>query len=166
MIHDLKGLIHTAAAIAAMVLGAIVFLKPKGGRVHRFLGYAYSLCMLLLIATSFMIYRLTGGFNFLHGASIASSVGVAFGFGHAFLRRPRATWLVRHYFFMSWSYIGLLAAFVAEISTRVAMPYVARRFGSGSLLAFWCIVALASAAVVIAGAVLVNRNRRLVSASY
>jgi uncharacterized membrane protein len=164
MIHDLKGLIHTAAAVAAMVLGAVVFFRPKGGRVHRLLGYAYTLCMLLLIATSFMIYRLTGGFNFLHGASIASSMGVAFGFGHAFLRRPRDTWLVRHYFFMSWSYIGLLAAFVAEISTRVAMPYVARRFGGGSLLVFWCIVALASAAVVIAGARLVNRNRRLVSA--
>ncbi len=159
MIHDLKGWIHTVAAVAAMAFGAVVFLRPKGGPVHRFLGYAYSLCMLVLIATSFSIYRLTGGFNFLHGASIMSSIGVAFGFAHAFLRRPRNSWILRHFFFMSWSYIGLLAAFVAEISTRVAMPYVARRFGSGSLLPFWCIVALATAIVVAVGWRLVNQNR-------
>lgn len=159
MIHDFKGLVHTLAAIAAMLIGAVVFLRPKGGAAHRRLGYAFSACMGLLIATSFSIYRLTGGFNFLHVFSVLSTIGLAFGLSYAFRRRPEGRWMLAHYYWMSWSYIGLLAAFVAEISTRVAMPYVASHFGSKYLMGFWMVVGAATGVVVVAGRAVVNRNR-------
>src|SRR5213595_2747609 len=117
MVRDLTGLIHTIAASLAILIGTVVFLRPKGGTVHRVLGYGYSLCMLTVIVTSFAIYRLTGRFNFLHGAAIASSISVGFGFGHAFSRKPKNSWYGWHFYWMSWSFIGLLAAFVAELST-------------------------------------------------
>ena len=64
MIHNLTGFIHTAAASIAILIGTLVFFRPKGGPVHRMLGYVYSLCMLTVVVTSFSLYRLTGGFNF------------------------------------------------------------------------------------------------------
>ena len=161
MIHDLTGLIHTLAASIAILVGAVVFLRPKGGVWHRRLGYVYSLCMLIVIVTSFAIYRLTGRFNFLHGAAIASSISVGFGFGHAFLRKPKAMWYVLHCYWMSWSFIGLLAALVAEISTRVALPFVVARFGLSSLFGFWCVVGVATLLVVLAGRHLVNKHSPL-----
>lgn len=127
MIHDFTGLVHTTSAFAAMAVGAIIFLRPKRGTFHRSLGYIYCVSMAVVIGTSFAIYRLTGTFNALHGAAIAGCVSVGFGFAHALLRRPRGQWYVWHYYWMSWSFIGLLAAFVAELSTRVAMPIIVAR---------------------------------------
>lgn len=162
MIHDLTGFIHTTAAFAAIGIGGVIFLRPKGGRAHRLLGYAYTSCMLTVIVTSFAIYRLTGSFNFLHGAAIASSLSVGFGFGHALLRKPAGTWLVWHYYWMSWSFVGLMAAFVAEISTRVGMPYIVAWFGPSSLLGFWIVVGIATLAVVGKGRQLVSRHARVI----
>ena len=161
MIHDLTGLIHTLAASIAILVGAVVFLRPKGGVWHRRLGYVYSLCMLIVIVTSFAIYRLTGRFNFLHGAAIASSISVGFGFGHAFLRKPKEMWYPFHFSWMSWSFIGLLAALVAEISTRIALPFIVARFGRSHMVGFWCVVGVATLLVVLVGARLVNKHSPL-----
>lgn len=161
MIHDFTGLVHTIAASLAILIGAIVFLRPKGGRTHRFLGYAYSLCMLTVIATSFMIYRLTGRFNFLHGAAIVSSISVGFGFGHAFSRKPKNLWYTLHFYWMSWSFIGLLAAFIAEISTRLALPFIVAKFGRSYLIGFWCVVGLTTLGVVLVGRSLVEKHSPL-----
>ena len=161
MIHDLKGLIHTAAAVAAILIGAVVFIRPKGGIPHRFLGYAYALSMLTVIATSFAIYRLTGRFNFLHGASIVSTITVGFGLIHAITRKPKEMWYVLHYYWMSWSFIGLLAALVAEVSTRVALPFVTVSFGQRYLIGFWCVVGVATLFVVLVGRHLVNKHSPL-----
>jgi hypothetical protein len=35
------------------------------------------------------------------------------------LQRPRKRWLRNHYYFMSFSYVGLWAAFATEITVRV-----------------------------------------------
>jgi len=161
MIHDLTGLIHTLAALMAILVGAVVFLRPKGGLWHRRLGYVYSLCMLTVAVTSFTIYRLTGRFNFLHGAAIASSISVGFGFGHAFLRKPKEMWYGLHFYWMSWSFVGLLAALVAEISTRIALPFFVAKFGHSYLAGFWCVVGLATLMVVLVGRQLVNKHSPL-----
>ena len=158
MIHDLTGLIHTVAAMLAMATGSVIFLRPKGGSRHRKLGYVYSIAMVVMLITAFMLYRLTGGFNALHIAAIISSVTIAFGLKFAVSRQPAQGWYFFHYLWMSWSYVGLLAAFVAELSTRVAMPLVVEKFGSESRTVFWIIVGFASAFVIFSGARLINRH--------
>jgi hypothetical protein len=158
MVHDLTGLIHTLAALIAVLVGAVIFLRPKGGPWHRRLGYVYSLCMLVVIVTSFAIYRLTGRFNFLHGAAVASSISVGLGFSHAFSRKPKETWYALHFYWMSWSFIGLLAALVAEISTRVALPLLLARFGRSYLIGFWCVVGVTTLLVVLVGRHLVAKH--------
>jgi len=161
MVHDLTGLVHIVAASLAVLVGAVVFLRPKGGAWHRRLGYVYLVSMLVMIATAFSIYRLTGRFNFLHGAALASSITLGFGFGHAFLRKPRETWYGLHFYWMSWSYIGLLAALVAELSTRIALPFVYAKFGPAYLVGFWWVVGLTTMLVVLVGRHQVKKHRPL-----
>lgn len=149
---------HTVAAFAAMLFGAIVLLRTKGGASHRRWGYAYAASMGVMLITSFAMYGLTGGFNVLHVAAIASSLTLAIGLRYAIIRRPRNLWYALHYRWMSWSYVGLLAAFVAESATRLAMPYLDARFEDFSRGLFWLLVGLASATVVALGGRQIRRN--------
>ena len=99
--------------------------------------------MLLLNATSFLIYDLYGRFGPFHVAAVISMATTAAGFAPAHFRRPRASWMSLHAIFMGWSYVGLLAAFIAEIATRV--PGVS--FGPGVIGA--TALAMAGGAILI-----------------
>ncbi len=48
------------AAVIALLSGLVIFLRKKAGALHRFLGYVYSLSMLVLLVTALSIYRLSG----------------------------------------------------------------------------------------------------------
>jgi hypothetical protein len=100
--------------------------------------------MVLLNGTGLMIYDLYGRFGPFHVAALVSLATVVGGFIPAYLRQPRATWMHHHAAAMCWSYVGLVAAFVSEIATRV--PGV--RFG-------WAVVA-ATLGVVAVGAALIR----------
>jgi uncharacterized membrane protein len=142
---SILGWIHTACALAALGSGAAVLLRRKGTRGHRRLGWVYVASMLALNATALMIYRLFGGFGPFHAAALASLVTVAAGIVPA-VRRRRPDWLQHHYRWMTGSYVGLCAAAVAEVATRVPG------------LRFWWAVFAGTLAVVGIGAVLIRRN--------
>ncbi len=114
--------------------------------------------MVTVLGTSFAMYSLTGGFNVLHVAAIVSSICLLMGLKYAITRRPKQMWFALHYHWMCWSYVGLLAAFVAETSTRLAMPFLVARFEGFSYGIFWTIVGVASAAVTLAGRSLIRRH--------
>ena len=143
---DPFGLVHALLGVAALILGLAVVLRRKGTRVHRRLGQGYVLTMVLLNATALMIYDLYGGFGPFHVASMISLVTVAGGFVPVYLRRPRGGWIHLHAWFMCWSYVGLVAAFVSEVAVRVP--------GVG----FGYAVIVATAVVVAGGAVLISRR--------
>ncbi|MDQ4123934.1 MAG: DUF2306 domain-containing protein [Acidobacteriota bacterium] len=113
------GLIHLIASIIALIAGTLVLSAAKGTKFHKTVGYVYAASMTILIVTAFCIYRLFGGFGIFHVAAIVSALTLAGGVVPAILRRPRKTWLGLHYSFMFWSVVGLYAAFVSEIMTRV-----------------------------------------------
>lgn len=50
MVHSTTGLTHLIAAMAALLIGLVVFLRPKGTTLHRVLGYAY--CASVVMAAS------------------------------------------------------------------------------------------------------------------
>lgn len=141
------GLIHLLSAFVALLLGLGVFLARKGTRLHKGLGYGYVLSMVVLNLTAFLIYRLYGRFGPFHIAALISSATLVAGFIPAFLRRPQGRWLAWHYEFMAWSYVGLLAAGVAE--TAVRLPKVP----------FWGAVFGGSVIVSAAGAFVISRAR-------
>ncbi len=141
------GWIHTTFALTAMVVGAVVISRPKGTRSHRRLGWIYAVSMLGLNVTALMIYRLFGGFGPFHVAAIAS-LATLLGGMYFVIARPTRNWLALHYSFMSWSYVGLLAAAASEVGTRVPA------------FQFWWAVAGATIIVLVGGGLLIVRNQK------
>ncbi len=62
-------LIHAAAALAALALGSLVFLRRKGTTCHRMLGRAWVALMLATAISSFWI-QIHGHFSWIHGLSL------------------------------------------------------------------------------------------------
>ena len=138
---------HVIAAVAALLLGSIVFLNRKGTRLHVQVGFGYVVSLLVMNATALGIYRLSGGPNAFHVGALFSLATVVAGWVPAIRRKPRDSWLRYHFEFMSWSYVGLVAAAVSEAGTRLPhAPFI------GAVLA-------GSAAVFLLGGMLIVRAR-------
>ena len=112
------GTIHLITSFMAIGAGGGVVLIPKGTRWHRTLGHLYAMSMLGVLATAFAIYDLTGSFGPFHFAAIAGTITLVGGMWTVLMRRPKKNWIHAHAAWMSWSYIGLMAAFCAESMTR------------------------------------------------
>lgn len=151
------GTVHLVFAFVAMGAGAAVLFLPKGTRWHRTLGHLYVTAMLGLNVTALAIYRLTGSFGVFHVFAIVALVTLAFGITAVLIRRPRGRWIEAHAGWMAGSYLGLMAAFVAESSTRFVMPRVAEYLDGPRLWGvFWTLVAVASCATVAVGVWLIR----------
>ena len=127
MEHTLQhpiGLLHLVTALLAIVAGLMVVFSKKGTRKHRYLGRAYAVLMVAVNATAFMIYELFGGFGLFHWMALLSLATVIIGYIPARTRSPG--WRDRHAYFMSGSFVGLIAAFAAETMTRwLPVPFFA-----------------------------------------
>ena len=115
---DVVGFVHTVFALAALLLGAAVLMLSKGTNTHRKLGLAYVLAMVSLNLTALWIFDLTGRFGPFHIAALISLATLVAGYTPARYRYP-GEWVELHGIFMGWSYVGLVAAFLAEIAVRV-----------------------------------------------
>jgi uncharacterized membrane protein len=104
-------------ALAAMLFGAAVIFIRKGTRKHRWMGRSYVAMMLGLNGTALLNYELYGRFGPFHWMVLASLATVVAGFVPTLRKAPG--WIYRHAYFMAWSYIGLMAAAVAEVASRV-----------------------------------------------
>jgi len=168
---NILGWTHTATALAALGSGAAVLLVRKGTTRHRQLGWTYVASMLALNVTALFIFRLFGGIGPFHVAAVASLVGIVLGTTAAIrsrahrLRRDavaRTRAIERHYAWMTWSYVGLVAAAMSEVATRV--PAFRPRPGQG--IAFALTVAVATIVVVAIGARLIRSRRAALLAPY
>lgn len=110
---------HIAAALLAMVLGAVVLLRRKGDRRHRILGYGYVSAMVLVNLSAFGLYGLFGTFGPFHVAAIISLLTLLAGMRAVLSRPHKPDWLVTHLTYMYWSVIGLYAAFFSELMVRL-----------------------------------------------
>ncbi len=159
MAQDTTGFIHLFAAVVALLAGAFIFFRRKGTTLHRCIGYTYVVAMITVVTTALMIYRLTHAFNILHFFAVAATPPLLAGLMAAIFRRPG--WLAQHYRWMSWSYVGLFAAFAAETATRVIVPYCREHFGIASRGFFWMLVFVMTALVTFIGSRLIRRNQDL-----
>ncbi|WP_170113128.1 DUF2306 domain-containing protein [Ahniella affigens] len=157
MIHSPLGALHLIAALAAVILGAIVFRSRKATRWHRRVGYGYAATMLATNVSALCIFGLSGTFNMLHGFAILSLSSLAFGMMPVLRGRPEGIRFDQHLKFMSWSYIGLIAALVAESATRIGMPILVAN-GYTPRPWFWALVGLASFLVAGVGALILRRQ--------
>lgn len=151
---SLVGWLHTGAAVVALTAGAGVLVQRKGTRRHRRLGWLSVVGMVTLNVTALLIYRLSGHFGPFHAGALLSLATVVAGVLQAVRRQPPDGWVERHYYWMTFSYVGLLAAAASEAATRLART------------TFWGAVALASAAVLAVGTALVTRRARATLAPF
>ena len=69
--------IHVAAAVAAMAIGAIMIVLPKGTGFHRLLGWSWVSSMIVVAATSvMMISDLRTGINPLHAFTAVTVISL------------------------------------------------------------------------------------------
>lgn len=111
------GLIHVLAALVAIGAGAVVVCMPKGTRRHRWTGRFYLGSMLIMNLTALANYELYGRFGPFHWMVLVSLLTLAGGYAAA--RRRAPGWTLRHGYLMGGSYVGLMAAAVAEVVSRV-----------------------------------------------
>jgi uncharacterized membrane protein len=111
------GAAHVAAALAALAFGLFVIATRKGTQLHRAMGMAYAIAMVVLNLCALMIYRINGHFGPFHVLALLSLATIFAGVAMAVMR-PR-NWLVRHYLMMNFSYLGLLSAATTQMLVNV-----------------------------------------------
>jgi len=141
------GLIHTLFAVAAMISGGVVVGLNKGTATHKNVGYIYFASMVILNVTALFTHALYE-FGPFHWLAIGSLIGVLIGMAIPVFFRHLKSWLLWHYYFMLWSYVGLIAAFFAETIVRVPALNASTNF--------WQLVVIASVATYIIGGFLIE----------
>lgn len=119
LFQDIKGALHIISSVLALVFGTIILIQTKGTKRHKEIGYYYVASMIVLIVTSFMIYRLFEKFGIFHYASLFSAINLILGMLPMLFKQPKRNFMFFHLNFMYWSVIGLYMAFAAEIATRI-----------------------------------------------
>jgi uncharacterized membrane protein len=92
--------LHVAAALAAILLGLVQFVRPKGSGAHRLMGWCWVGLMACVTLSSFGITGVAGPghFSWIHGLSAFTLLGLATGIFRARRRQIHAH---------RWSMIGL-----------------------------------------------------------
>jgi hypothetical protein len=145
------GAIHGVLALSGIVVGLIQLLRPKRGAGHRARGYAFVYAMLIADGAAMLIFQFTGRLNILHFGAMANMTCIVLGIV-PLLRSPRpANWKLQHYYFISWSYVGLLSAAATQLMQRT--------MHLTSQAQAWMVIAVASIVVTAIGFVLIARYR-------
>jgi len=148
ILHTPVSVLHTLAALLAVILGTGVVAGRKGTPQHRRAGYAYVGCMLTVCGTAFGMYHLFGSFGIVHWGALGSLLTLLGGVGAAALKRPAHRWRAWHETLMGWSVTGLYAAGLVETTYRIFPP----RY-------FWWICLGVSSLTFVVGGLLLHRRR-------
>ena len=147
----LAGAIHSALALLCIAVGLIQLLRPKRGAGHRARGYLYVYAMLVVDGLALLVYHATGKFNILHVGAIANLICIVIAIvPMLFNPRPRI-WKYLHYYWIAWSYVGLLSAGATQLAIRLFPP---TNWGQG-----WAVTFAATVTVSVIGYMIIERNR-------
>ncbi len=71
-------LVHSAAAVLALIVGAAQFIGRKGVRTHRVLGWLWVISMMVVAISSFWIHeiRFWGNFSPIHLLAVLTCISV------------------------------------------------------------------------------------------
>jgi uncharacterized membrane protein len=111
------GVLHVAAAGTALVIGLAVLVRTKGTRSHVVAGRSYSVAMLAVTCAALLLYDATGRPGPFHVLAVISLLTLAAGWATAPGRRTRLADRSAHGTFMTWSFVGLASAGLAQAAT-------------------------------------------------
>jgi uncharacterized membrane protein len=146
-----EGGIHMALALLCIGIGAIQFMRPKRGASHRARGYAFVYAMLVVDGTALLLYRFTGAFNMFHVGALVNLVCIVAAIAPMLRTQRPPGWKYRHYYFIAWSYVGLLSAAINEPIVRL-LPLAGRAQA-------WTVSAVVTVLVSAIGYILIERYR-------
>lgn len=149
LIGDNIGLTHLIAGIFAVIFGGLILALKKGTKAHRQIGYLYVLSMIVLIVSSFGIFRLFGKFGVFHFFSIVATTSLILGIKPMLKKQRTPKDYKTHFTRMYFSVVGLYAAFAAESFVRVP------KLGS-----FWSIVAWSFILVLVTAIVVFIKKQK------
>ena len=157
------GAFHFASAIVALICGAIVLSNPKGTAKHKRLGYIYFASMLALNLSAIPITNMTGSIGLFHLFVVMSLPTTLAALYFPLFGRTNPNWKTQHFTYMFWSYVGLIAASIAEGMVRLPILFVTDRTAADRALeasgGFW-FAALVMVAVMAIAEVIFRRYRR------
>lgn len=128
---DTKGWIHFIAAILSLLSGTFILFRPKGDMLHKRSGYVYVASMIVVLVTSFMIYRLFNGFGIFHIFACISTFALTGGMLPMLKQNRTVKDLRQHAEVMGWSVVGLYCAFISETCSRLRFDYAMIVMGVG-----------------------------------
>lgn len=143
LVGDNIGLTHFIAGMLAVILGGLVLFLGKGTKTHRQVGYLYVISMVILIISSFGIYRLFGKFGLFHFFSIVATFSLVMGMIPMLKKQRTSKDYKTHFTRMYFSVVGLYAAFAAESFVRIP------QLGSFWSIVAWSFVLVVATSVVI-----------------
>lgn len=111
-------IIHVGSVLISYVAAYFVFIKPKGGKDHKLIGKTYAIFMLIASFSSLGIYKATGGINIFHFLALVTISSILAGCQSIikYKKSSEPKWLVKHYFNMTYSFMGLNLAALAQAS--------------------------------------------------
>jgi uncharacterized membrane protein len=110
---DIITIIHVTLAVTATVSGAIVMSRKKGDIFHTKLGKLFVVNMISVNLTAFTFLP-KYGFTIFQPLALWNLVWVFFGYYYA-AKKPNKNWLINHFYFMTYAYVGVVATAVARI---------------------------------------------------
>jgi len=149
---------HVFFAVIALLTGAFVLFKRKGTKVHKKLGYVYVTSMLAMNLTAIPLTTLFDGFGPFHFFIVISLPTIIVAIYYPVFGRHKANWLNHHFEFMSWSYVGLVAAFMAEVVIRIPIM-LAIESNNGIIASVFAL----SGFTMWAGSILIKKHRHIVT---
>lgn len=143
--------VHAFCGLFALGAGAVLFVQPKRTPLHKRLGHYYAATLVVVDVTSWLLYFIRGStLNAFHVLALANLFALSWGIATAILRKPHGKWYRHHYYLISWSYVGLVAATLVEIALKV-----------GQVTSVASIVALTVSPVLCGGLWIEWKSRRL-----
>jgi uncharacterized membrane protein len=115
---SLLGWLHSLACVVALATGLFNILTPKGTALHRRVGDAFSITLVIVCVSSLGIYR-QHRFWFPHWDALATLALLAVAWSTAHFKWPRRGWIYLHLTTMLLSYYMLIGGGVNEMFLRV-----------------------------------------------
>jgi uncharacterized membrane protein len=118
--------LHVFSALFATIVGAVVLMQTKGTKQHKMLGRSFAIAMLIVNVTAFAMYP-KHGFSIFQPLALWSTINVLAAVYYA-VKKTKENWLVYHYYFICYAYLGVLAAALARVPQALGINATSSAF--------------------------------------
>ncbi|GGW79713.1 DUF2306 domain-containing protein [Alteromonas halophila] len=110
---DVLSFLHILFAVVGLISGAIAIAKRKGDVFHTWIGRTFVASMVFVNVSAFAMWP-KYGFSFFQPLALWNLIWLLLGYYYA-AKKPNKKWLVNHFYFIAYAYVGVLAAAIARI---------------------------------------------------